>query len=367
MSEQRVPPEVRHAIWLAHKGRCPYCSEPMAFAESDIDHVVPESVATSPAAFARVKAELGLPLDFQVQSLRNLLPAHRRCNRLKAMRKFAPAPLALFLRMAQDAEEKIIAILSQSRRNEAKDKLLIGVARAIREGVIMPSELLDPSHSPEAIVLKRPLRFYQKVVDRITAEEVHSLLDEPVFGLQGMPFYSGSLEDDRIVYVNTCREYRNAITSGFYPRTTHDIKVSAQLSTIDAVLSAAEKMRIPKASFISAPHKGVADLDLLPVEVLPVVSPDDPAEIASMAGQTLADLLGRGEIKITSCSSEEIILEWHWGLVLRELCRSDLDGDGLEDILCECYCWAPGGSLGYGWNALLSRTSAEGLFKFKSL
>jgi len=45
--------------------------------------------------------------------------------------------------------------------------------------------------------------------------------------------------------------------------------------------------------------------------------------------------------------------------MLREVCRADFDGDGVEDTLCECYCWATEGTLGFGWTSILSRM-AEG-------
>ena len=100
---------------------------------------------------------------------------------------------------------------------------------------------------------------------------------------------------------------------------------------------------------------------------MPSISPEGREEIKSLAGSTVGDLLRGGALKILSASSYEVSMEWHMGFLLRELCRADADGDGVEDILCEGYCWAIGGSLGYGWTCVLSRTSGKALFQVTDL
>ena len=96
--------------------------------------------------------------------------------------------------------------------------------------------------------------------------------------------------------VRTCREYRAALAAGFHAKTTYDIKSEAFLKTTNAILTAAALVRVPLISYIRKPHRGVADLDLLPSSVLPCVSPDDAEIIAGMKGLSLGDLLGRGQI-----------------------------------------------------------------------
>lgn len=111
----------------------------------------------------------------------------------------------------------------------------------------------------------------------------------------------------------------------------------------------------------------MADLDLLPASVLPCVSSEDEEAIARAKGLSLGDILGRGEIRILRVSSSELSLEWNWGLMLREICRADFDGDGIEDILCECYLWATEGTLGIGWTSILTRTTNDGDFMMSGL
>jgi hypothetical protein len=185
----------------------------------------------------------------------------------------------------------------------------------------------------------------------------------------GNPIFSANFGDNSGIRmtVRTCREYRAALAAGFYALTTYDIKSEAFLKVANTLLAGAAMVRVPLISYVRNPHFGITDLDLLPLSVLPCVSLDDTRAVADMAGVSLADLLARGEIKILNVSSNEISLEWHWGLMLREICRADFDGDGVEDILCECYLWAPEGTLGFGWTSILSRTSAEGMFVISNL
>ena len=126
---------------------------------------------------------------------------------------------------------------------------------------------------------------------------VERFLDRPVL-IGGNPVLAADFGDDNGVRmtVRTCREYRAALAAGFHAKTTYDIKSEAFLKTTNAILTAAALVRVPLISYIRKPHRGVADLDLLPSSVLPCVSPDDAEIIAGMKGLSLGDLLGRGQI-----------------------------------------------------------------------
>jgi len=90
MSSQRIGLDLRHAIWLTHNRRCAYCTEPLSFAEVDVDHVIPEILNGKPE-LQKILAKLNLPTDFDIHSLLNFVPAHRRCNLAKASDVFNPA------------------------------------------------------------------------------------------------------------------------------------------------------------------------------------------------------------------------------------------------------------------------------------
>jgi hypothetical protein len=369
MSSQRIGLDLRHAIWLTHNRRCVYCTEPLSFAEVDVDHVIPETLATTPELH-KVLARLNLPADFDLQSVLNFVPAHRRCNLAKTSDVFNEANARFFLHQAEMAAPNVQKLVSSKKKRDSRDSILSSVGEAIRSGLILPMDLQE-SQPPDELRLTKPLSFADapdELVETISPEEVEAYLDRPVL-IGGNPVFAANFGDERGVRmtVRTCREYRAALAARFYAKTTYDIKSEAFLKTANSILSAADSVRIPLISFIRQPYRGVADLDLLPASALPCVSPEDEEAVAQMKGLSLGDLLGRGEIKILRMSSSDLSLEWNWGLMLREICRADFDGDGVEDILCECYCWATEGTLGFGWTSILSRTSDDGAFVISHL
>jgi hypothetical protein len=336
----------------------------LSFAEVDIDHVIPEDMAGKPQ-LTELLARLNLPPDFDLFSNRNLLPAHRRCNLAKAASVFNEASARFFLHRAGEACATVERLVASKAKRESSENLISAALEAVRSGLVLPMDL-QKSQSPDRLRLSKPLQFADapdEIIELISPEEVEKYLDRPVL-IGGNPIFAADFGDESgtRMTVRTCREYRAALAAGFYAKTTYDIKSEAFLKTANAILAAAVSVRVPLVSYIREPHRGVADLGLLPSSILPCVSPDDEVEIEKMKGLSLADLLGNGEIKILSISSDELSLEWNRGLMLREVCRADFDGDGVEDILCECYCWATEGTLGFGWTIILARRDESSTF-----
>jgi HNH endonuclease len=87
-STLNLPSATRIGIWQAYSRRCAYCGDPIALGDLDIDHIVPEMLNDKKEELERAKANLGLQADFEVNSLGNLVPAHRRCNLAKSGRIF---------------------------------------------------------------------------------------------------------------------------------------------------------------------------------------------------------------------------------------------------------------------------------------
>lgn len=341
----------------------------MSFAELDIDHVIPESLAND-ATLSPLLEKLGLPPTFSLSSVQNLVPAHRKCNLAKSSDMFKDSSTRFFLHKAEQAAVNVQRIQASHKRRNKADELISTVKEAMRSGLILPVDLQE-ADPPDRLRLSRPLLFADRPEEPIVSIspcEVEAYLDRPIL-IGGNPSFSANFGDEggvRIT-VRTCREYCAAMAAGFYALSTYDIKSEAFLKVASALLAGAESVRIPLISYIRSPHLGVPDLHLFPPSMLPCVSPDDERAVADLGNVSLADLLARREIKIIDVSSNEISLEWHWGLMVREVCRADFDGDGIEDILCECYLWAPEGTLGFGWTNVLSRKSAEAGFSVSEL
>jgi len=366
VSKQTISTEKRHAIWLAHAQKCSYCRRPLSFGELDIDHIIPEAIGSNESRVAQVKRELGLPAKFDCLSINNMLPAHRSCNRAKSDAVFNPLASILYLKEAEKAATVATELLSAARAKNKRETAVAYLAEMIQSGEIMLKELV-PQSQPDTLVLTKPIVFVDGEEWSVSPDKIDSFLDRPVL-IGGVPEFNVAFGDNlgERMHVHTCREYRAAVAAGYYARTNTDMKLEPFIKKVDVVLRAAETVRIPTLSYISKPFRGVADLDLLPIEIMPDISPDDREEISRLAGTTVGDLLHKGEVKVLKTSSYEISMEWHMGMQLREICRADLDGDGIEDILCECYCWAIGGTLGLGWISILSRKSADASFTIQS-
>ena len=107
MSRLKLPHTTRIGIWLAYLKKCAYCGDLINFGDLAIDHIVPETLSGETAELERVKAELGLSPDFQVNSLSNLVPAHHRCNLAKSDRVYHAARARYFLELASAKEAAV--------------------------------------------------------------------------------------------------------------------------------------------------------------------------------------------------------------------------------------------------------------------
>jgi hypothetical protein len=226
--------------------------------------------------------------------------------------------------------------MSASLANQSRERALAMLSDAIQSGILEPSDLTDSTLTPHTLILAKPLLFEDGKESSISVEQVKKFLDRAVLigGNRGFYVDFGDNSGKRL-NVRTVREYRAALAAGFFALTQTDIKLEGYLKTVNTVLTLVESVRVPSLSFINKPFRGVCDIELLPVSLLPCLSRDDREETEAMEDSSLRELLEKREIKILSVSSKELAFEWRtMGLLMRELLRADLNGDGIEDILC---------------------------------
>jgi hypothetical protein len=367
VSKYKVPNGTRVALWRAHGKRCAYCGEPLSYPDLDIDHILPESLPDNPTEWNRVKAELGLDADFGLNSLLNLVPAHRRCNRTKSDDVFHSARARFFLEVAIGKEALVKSYLSSLALQNQKEQVLAAVANAFETGVITLGELADVNSETNAFPLSHGLEFADgSRTGSIRQEDIENLLDKAVL-------VGGSAEIDGVQFVNdsgtsmkvrTCREYRAARAAGLYTLTNFDMKMEAFLATANATIEAVSRARTAAISYIRTPHAGVCDLHLLPKAALPVIAPDMDTELKGIAETSLKELALKGAVKIRDVSSTRLNFEWQFaGAVLTELLRADLDGDDIEELLVQQVTYAVGGTLSFGHVSIFRRTSPDGMFE----
>lgn len=110
MARYRFSAAERYAVFTVHNEKCWLCGEPIGLLETEVDHVIPETLIGD-AALTTVLAELGLPANFDINSFANWMPAHQRCNREKSDAVFRPSPLIqLKLQSAADRADRSKAL-----------------------------------------------------------------------------------------------------------------------------------------------------------------------------------------------------------------------------------------------------------------
>jgi 5-methylcytosine-specific restriction endonuclease McrA len=133
----KLPLQTRIAVWQAYSRKCAYCGDPIPLGDLDIDHVLPESLNDNRDELERVKSELGLLPDFSVNSLANLVPAHRRCNLAKSDRVFHPARVRYFLEIAAAKEPVVCRYIESLAFQDRKERLLASIRAAFETGIII--------------------------------------------------------------------------------------------------------------------------------------------------------------------------------------------------------------------------------------
>ncbi len=370
----KVPFLKRLAIWRAYNKRCVYTSSPIEFHELHIDHIIPERLAKEPDELKTLLSHLDLPLDFDLNSTRNLVPCRSNINLLKGGRTLNDGTIKFFLDKAASKVEKVEVEEATIKRSIEKDDLLLPIGAAIEEGILSQEQAISylRQWGSCGISLSEPLEFEDLVISgMLQPSQTTQLMDERV--RHGNPHDPGLLLEnhagDKIVALN-CRDFFDAKSKGYYSATTYGMKMESFFNRTCGVIKALCKATSPKVSFISAPRVGVHDLALLPVSFLPAMSGDEVEKLGLDAhkGTSVKAYVVSGHAKVADVSQHSITLEYA-GMegTLYECFRADIDGDGIEDILVFYYTRAIGGTFGYGDVLIISRLGATELFVKREL
>ena len=91
----RIDHSMRIALWRANKEQCFYCTQPIAWRDLEIDHIVPKSLGEE--EWQQFQKTLTLDPDFARESPLNWVPTHHDCNRRKAAKTLPSLPYYLDL------------------------------------------------------------------------------------------------------------------------------------------------------------------------------------------------------------------------------------------------------------------------------
>jgi hypothetical protein len=212
--------------------------------------------------------------------------------------------------------------------------------------------------------IKTPLEFKGRIVSgSLRQSEIEKLLDLPVRNGVYDPSEGYGVEMTRPDYtrvmVYTCREWKKALAEKAYAGTTFDMAMESSFIHACGLLFELQKAGLPTKSFVANPKLSLANLDVLPAEMLNDYTDDPEAERTRLRGLTVSQVVPKKDIE--QADDNELTLNYgNFRQSFWEGVRADFNGDGIEDILVFAGGRAVDGTLGFSDYFFLTRTRRSG-------
>jgi hypothetical protein len=225
----------------------------------------------------------------------------------------------------------------------------------------------NPREKEITFKISVPLEFKGHVVSG-------SLRQSEVSGLLNLPVRNGNTDinegygvemtstDAKKFMVYTCREWKKAQAEKAYSATTYDMAMEGFLIRTCGLLFELEEAKLPRKSFIANPRVSLANLNLLPAEILVAVTEDEALERKRLRGKNVSEVVSSKDIE----KVDSDVLTLSYGGVRQsfwEGARADFNGDGIEDILVFTGGRAEGGMMVYADYFVLTRMGPSGPLK----
>lgn len=344
----------------------------------EIDHIIPEHFSESPSRLAAALVDLNLPSSFDLNAFSNLLPSHKNCNSKKGGDPFPKSTALFFLAMAEKKAAQAHLLAEAAIRKARTDRVLGSLQIALEAGDLSQSQVLAIMRRVEsgedAFEIFDGVHFTNRfMTGMLKRENTEGLLDEPLLprqhGLDRMIMVRPQNTFTGYWPVTTCREWAQAISEGYYARSNYDIKEEAFFKRAYSLIQAFSVARVADTSFIGPPKAGINTINMLPVTLLPYLSPDQERELTGLHGRgvNIGDLVTRGQVVVTDQSPHHLAVTYRgMGKAFWDVMHADLNGDGIEDMLVSTYEWSITGTLGYGHLLVLTRKDARAMFEVMS-
>lgn len=198
----------------------------------------------------------------------------------------------------------------------------------------------------------------------VRRSDISALLarDLDVSGQGGLELFGveGRAADSPSIHVRSIAAYRRARAAGGYANDTTSMAANAWFGRASRTLRLLEEAEVARLSHVSdwSEH-----LTRLPAAVLPGALPDlEPFP----AHWTVADAIAAGAVVVDGVDPSSVRLECnHWGVLLQEVVRADLDGDGLEELLLYRGARVTGGTHGDSTLFVLERDGPREAYRLR--
>lgn len=369
MSKTTFDNLTRSSIWTAYKNLCFYCSQSLDWGDLQIDHIIPESLENNPTELERIKNDLGLDDNFDLNAIYNLVPSHSKCNLRKSNDLFPKSTTLFYLSLSLKAEVKVKAEIEKLKKKKNKGLIISKLQSALSANIINTEELKIILKDAEKkdwdikeIKLPNGIEFIDEIYDIFYLNTDFSrFLDKKLMIYNDDEYLELENDNNDKVTVSTLNEWKDATDKGFYPMTTYAIKMSSTFTFFEEFIQVLEKAKMPKVSFINDPWIKINMLDYLSPNILFDVEGRLNEYIED--GLSIGELVRRGIVKFDSSPGiYEFTLEFEgFETSLLEQFRADFNDDGIEDIFVSGWVRAIHGTMGFGFTEILTRLSQKHL------
>jgi hypothetical protein len=369
MSKTKFDNLIRSSIWSAYKNLCFYCNQSLDWGDLQIDHIIPESLENNPDEFEKIKNDLGLDKNFNLNAFYNLVPTHSKCNLRKSNDLFTKNASLFYLSIALKTEAKVKIEIEKLKRNKNKGLIISKLQCALSANIINTEELKDILKDAEKkdwdireIKLPIGIEFIDEIYDNFYLDtDFSSLLDKKLMIYNDDEYLELVNDNDEKTNVSTLNEWKIAAAKGYYPLTTYAIKMSSNFTFFDEFIEVLQKSQMPKGSFLNDPWIKLNMLDYLSPNILFDVEGRLKEYIEE--GLSIGELVRRGIVKYDiSPGIYEFSLEFEgFETSLLEQFRADFNDDGIEDIFVSCWVRSIEGTMGFGYTEILTKLSQKHL------
>lgn len=133
---------VRAALWEAYGKRCFWHGEPIAFAELEVDHLIPESLEKKPLELKKILKSASLPTDYDLQGLQNLVPSCGTCNGKKSAEVYKIPRLISLVQLVERTLPKVNKLIKPKKAKLSFEETYINAVRAEKTGDWKISDLV---------------------------------------------------------------------------------------------------------------------------------------------------------------------------------------------------------------------------------